>query len=139
VTLLSAVMLMMVATAASAANGNPAKWDKDGNGIPDVGVVVTGNETSVVDIGGGVTCKLRMNYRGTFDNDPYMDSGWIQNHYQCSDGTAYNYLFVHETDPRYTGNPDLAIWNTWEWHILTASGYGNIANPNHPHYAFPLP
>jgi len=52
---------------------------------------------------------------------------------RCSyryDGTgAYNYLIVHQTDPRYTGNPDWAIWDTWEYHVLTESGSGNLVRP----------
>ena len=63
-------------------------------------------------------------------NTPFMDAGWIQNHIVCSgsDGTAaYNYLIVHESDPRYTGNPDWAVWGNWEYHVLTESGSGNLA------------
>jgi len=36
---------------------------------------------------------------------------------------------VHETDPRYRGNPDWAIWGTWEYHVLTISEYGNLVRP----------
>jgi hypothetical protein len=69
-----------------------------------------------------------VNYRGDFGNTPYLDSGWIQNHWVCKgpDGTStFNYLFVHESDPRYTGDPEWEIWGTWEWKVLTESGYGN--------------
>jgi hypothetical protein len=33
---------------------------------------------------------------------------------------------VHETDPRYTGNPDWAVWGNWEYHVLTETGSGNL-------------
>lgn len=133
--------------------------DTDGNDIPDEGVVVNGHYTSVYtydaagdwywDLGDGRTqgsvesideldattltvCDYVVNYRGTFENDPFLDSGWIQNHINCrgyDDNGKYNYLIVHETDPRYTGNPDWAIWGTWEFHVLTESGSGNLVRP----------
>lgn len=80
-------------------------------------------------------CDYVVNYRGDFKGDPYQDDGWIQNHINCSgydDNNHYNYLMVHETDPRYTGNPDWAIWGNWEYHVLTISGYGNLARPEVP-------
>lgn len=80
-------------------------------------------------------CDYVINYRADFGNDPFMDAGWIQNHINCSgydDNNHYNYLIVHESDPRYTGNPDWAIWGVWEYQVLTISGYGNLARPmNH--------
>lgn len=80
-------------------------------------------------------CDYVINYRGDFGGDPYMDNGWIQNHINCSgydDNNHYNYLIVHESDPRYEGNPDWAIWGTWEFHVLTISGFGNLARPETP-------
>lgn len=139
-----------------------AKYDADGNGVPDAGVYVNGHYTSVYaydangdyywDLGDGrvqgtvgsvddldgatlTQCDYVVNYRADFGNDPFMDDGWIQNHIHCSgydDNAHYNYLIVSDTDPRYTGNPDLAIWGTWEYAVYTISGQGNIARPqNH--------
>ncbi len=154
------VLLAMPATvfAASTANGNPSKWDQDGNDIPDAGVYVTGHYTSVYaydndgnyywDLGDGrvqgtvgsvdeldqttlTVCNYVVNYRADFGNTPYMDAGWIQNHINCSgydDNGQYNYLIVHKTDPRYTGD-GIAVWGDWEYHVLTESHNGNIANP----------
>lgn len=141
---------------------NP-KWDVDDNGVSDAGIFVTGSYTALYaydaggdwywDLGDGriqgtvgsvddldsstlTTCDYVNNYRADFGNDPYMDAGWIQNHINCSgydDNGMYNYLIVHESDRRYTGNPDYAIWGTWEYIILTQQGDGNLvdrsANP----------
>lgn len=139
-----------------------ARYDKDENGIPDAGVMVNGHYTSVYaydapgdyywDLGDGriqgtvgsiddldqatlTVCDYVVNYRADFGNDPYMDSGWIQNHISChgyDDNGQYNYMIVHETDPRYRGNPDMAVWGNWEYFVYTISGSGNIARPyNH--------
>lgn len=139
-----------------------AKLDSDANGYPDKGVIVNGHYTSVYaydaggdwywDLGDGrilgsvgsveeldsdtaTVCNYVINYRGSFENDPFMDYGWIQNHINCKgydDNKKYNYLIVHKTDPRYRGNPDWAIWGEWEYHTLTESGSGNLARPvNH--------
>ena len=138
------------------------RYDKDNNGYPDAGVMVNGHYTALYaydangdwywDLGDGrvlgtvgsisdldqatlTTCDYVNNYRADFGNDPFMNSGWIQNHIRCDgyDGRAhYNYLIVHESDPRYRGNPDWAIWGTWEYHVLTQSGFGNLVRPiNH--------
>ena len=133
-----------------------AKYDQDGNGIPDAGVYVNGHYTSVYaydatgnwywDLGDGrvqgtvssvaalnaatlTRCDYVVNYRADFGNTPYMDEGWIQNHINCAgydDNGQYNYLIVSRTDPRYTGNPAWAEWGTWEYHVLTESGKGNL-------------
>lgn len=133
--------------------------DADGNGIPDEGVVVNGHYTSVYaydaagdwywDLGDGrvdgtvesvealdagtlTVCDYVVNYRGSFENDPFLDSGWIQNVINCrghDDNGKYFYAIVHETDPRYTGDPDWAIWGTWEYQTLVVSGSGNLARP----------
>lgn len=138
------------------------RYDQDGNGFPDEGVYVNGHYTSLYaydangdwywDLGDGrvqgtvgsvdaleqdtlTTCDYVVNYRADFGNDPYMNAGWIQNHINCSgydDNGQYNYLIVHETDPRYRGNPDWAVWGSWEYHVLTESGQGNLVRPyNH--------
>jgi len=106
--------------------------DADQNGYPDEGMVVSGNYNDVYSDADG-DCDLRVNYRGTFDNDPYLDSGWIQNHYVCRgpDGSTvtYNYLIVHESDPRYK-RPGEPIWGTWKIVVFTVGGDGNVVNPN---------
>lgn len=136
-----------------------ARYDQDENGYPDEGVVVTGVYTSLYaydasgawywDLGDGriqgtvgsveeleaatlTVCDYVNQYRGTFENDPFMDTGWIKNNIHCYgyDGNGtYNYLIVHQSDPRYTGNPDWAVWDTWEYHVVTESGTGNLARP----------
>lgn len=133
-----------------------SRTDADGNGISDAGVFVNGHYTSVYaydengqwywDLGDGrvmgtvnsvealdddtlTVCDYVNNYRADFGNDPYMNTGWIQNHINCSgfdDNGMYNYLIVHKDDPRYTGNPDWALWGDWEYHVLTQSGDGNL-------------
>lgn len=135
------------------------RYDQDGNGIPDDGMEVNGKYTSLYaydadgdwywDLGDGrvqgtvdsvddleqstlTVCDYQVQYRGDFGNDPFLDSGWIINDINCSgfdDDNTYNYLIVHETDPRYRGNPDWSIWNTWEYHTLTVSGSGNLVRP----------
>lgn len=136
---LSAITIGMLGTSSATAGTVPGqsgdRYDSDNNGYPDAGKVVSGNYTDIYSDADGV-CEVRVNYRGTFENTPYMDSGWIQNHYRCvaPDGstTTYNYLFVHQTDPRYTGNPEWSIWNTWEYQVLTEGGSGNAVRPvNH--------
>jgi FlaG/FlaF family flagellin (archaellin) len=135
------------------------KIDQDDNDIPDEDVTVNGKYTSLYayddlgdwywDLGDGrvqgtvasvddldagtlTTCDYQVQYRGNFENDPFMDSGWIMNNINCSgydDNGTYNYLIVHETDPRYRGNPDWSVWGTWEYHVLTESGKGNLTRP----------
>lgn len=160
--LLSVLVAVPAVLAGTTVPGHTDKWDSDNNGYPDAGVKVNGHYTSLYaydangdwywDLGDGriqgtvgsvadldeatlTTCDYVNNYRADFGNDPFMNSGWIQNHINCNgyDGNShYNYLIVHETDPRYTGNPDWAIWGTWEYHVLTESGMGNLVRPeNH--------
>jgi len=163
VVLLFALMIVPTVLAGTTVPGHSGdKYDADDNGIPDAGVEVNGHYTSLYayddngdyywDLGDGriqgtvgsvadldqttlTTCDYVINYRADFGNDPYMDSGWIQNLINCygyDDNGQYNYLIVHETDPRYTGNPDWAVWGTWEYHVLTESGQGNLVRPmNH--------
>ena len=143
--------------AGTAVPGHAKKSDEDGNGIPDAGVSVNGHYTSVYaedangdyywDLGDGriqgtvdsiddldqATLDVYdyvINYRADFGNDPYMNSGWIHNHINGrghSGNSHYNYIIVHETDTRYAGDPEWAIWGTWEHHVLTVNGLGNIA------------
>jgi len=141
---------------------HPNRIDKDGNGFPDVGVTVNGHYTSVYaydangdvywDLGDGrvrgtvgalndleqatlTRCDYVINYRASFDNDPFMDSGRIHNNIRCSgydDNSKYFYQIVHETDPLYRGNSDWSVWGTWEYHTKVTSGLGNLVRPvNH--------
>ena len=137
------------------APGQADRIDADGNGYSDAGVYVTGHYTALYaedgngdyyqDLGDGrvvgtvssvdeldaaslVTCDYQNTYRADYGNDPYMNEGWITNQINCSDGTHYSYLIVSQSDPRYTGNPDFAVWGTWEYHVLASSGEGNIVN-----------
>lgn len=154
--LVSALALAVPAMAKSTVVPGHQRYDRDNNDYPDAGVYVNGHYTSLYaydangdwywDLGDGriqgtagsvdgldqntlTTCDYVNNYRADFGNDPFMDAGWIQNHINCSgydDNGHYNYLIVHESDPRYTGNPDWAIWDTWEYHVLASSGEGNL-------------
>ena len=77
-------------------------------------------------------CTYIVNYRGDFGPDPYLDNGWIMNNISCPDG-QYHYLIVHQSDRRYTGNPDWAIWGSWEIIVYTESGEGNLVRrPERP-------
>lgn len=106
------------------------RYDADHNGITDAGVVVSGHYTQFA-----YDCEYVVNYRGDFGNTPYLDSGWITNSISCPDG-HYNYLIVHQSDPRYTGDPNLAEWETWEYHVLTESGSGNLAQTFYFHHPY---
>lgn len=137
------------------------RYDQDNNGYPDEGVTTVGKYTALYaedinadwywDLGDGrilgsvgsvddldaatlTVCDYQITYRANFENDPYMNSGWITNLINCHgyEDTQYNYLIVHETDPRYEGNPDWAVWGTWEYHIYAVSGYGNLVQPMLP-------
>ena len=98
---------------------------------------IYGTVASIDDLDGATltTCDYQVQYRAKFENTPYMDSGWILNDIRCygyDDNNTYNYLIVHETDPRYEGNPDWSVWGTWEYHVLSISGYGNLVMPMTP-------
>jgi hypothetical protein len=135
------------------------RMDSDKNGYPDPGVNVVGHYYSVYaydanadyywDLGDGrvqgsvgsvaeldeatlTVCDYVVNYRGDFNNDSFLNSGVIFNHIRChgyDDNGVYQYQIVHESDPRYRGNPDWAIWGNWEYHVLTESGAGNLVRP----------
>ncbi len=139
------------------APGQVDRIDSDGNGYSDAGVYVSGKYKALYaedtsgnyywDLGDGrvqgtvssvdeldpatlVTCDYENTYRADYGNDPFMNEGWITNNINCDDGTHYTYLIVSQTDPRYTGNPDFAVWGTWEYHVMASSGEGNIVH--HP-------
>lgn len=161
VIVLSLVAIPATALAdATTVPGHTDRLDSDDNGFPDEDVTVNGKYTSVYaydangdfywDLGDGrvqgtvdsiaeldqdtlTVCDYQVQYRGNFENDEFLDSGWIMNNINCSgfdDNGTYNYVIVHETDPRYTGNPE---WETfggdWEYHVLTESGSGNLVQP----------
>jgi hypothetical protein len=147
-------LLVLLAATTGFTQGKGRVVDADNNGFPDAGVVVGRHWESLYaydatgdwywDIGDGriigsvadpslldqdtvTTCKYVNSSRGTFENDPFQDSGWIQNHITCTgvDKGSFQYLIVHKTDPRYTGNA-WPIWDEWEYHALTVSGSGNL-------------
>ena len=155
-------LTITVGTAAASSTvvkGHQDRYDTDNNGYPDEGQEVNGHYTSLYaydasgdyywDLGDGrirgtvgsvddlnqqtlTTCDYIVNYRGTFDNDAFMDSGWIMNNIKCrgyAGKSNYKYNIVHETDPRYTGNPDWAIWGTWEHDVYVVGGEGNLVRP----------
>lgn len=160
--LISLLLVGSIVSAQTTVGNWQKRGDTDNNNIPDEGVIVNGHYTALYayddngdwywDLGDGriqgtvgsvgaldaatlTLCDYVINYRATFENDPFMDSGWIQNHITCSgydDNNVYHYLIVHETDPRYRGNPDWAIWGTWEYHGLIISGQGNLVRPMLP-------
>lgn len=77
-------------------------------------------------------CDYQVHYRGDFLNNAYQDTGWISNNIRCRgyDGNStYNYLIVHESDPRYTGTGTPEWGGTWEYHVQTESGVGNLEAP----------
>lgn len=136
--------------------------DEDDNGIPDEGEVVTGAYKSLYaydangdiyfDLGDGrvqgtvssvseldqetlTTCDYKNQYRGTFENDPFLDSGWVKNNINCKgydDNGNYNYTIVHNTDTRYTGERTVAFGGDWEYHVYTVGGQGNVVRPENP-------
>jgi hypothetical protein len=136
--------------------------DADNNGIPDEGEVVSGTYKAVYaydangdvyfDLGDGrvqgtvnaiaeldqstlTRCDYKNQYRGTYENDPFLDSGWVKNNINCKgydDNSNYNYTIVHETDPRYTGEKPATFGGDWEYHVYAVGGEGNTVRPeNH--------
>lgn len=137
--------------------------DEDDNGIPDEGEVVTGNYKAVYaydaegefyfDLGDGrvqgtvgsiddldqstlTVCDYKVQYRGKFENDPFLDSGWVKNQINCKgydDNGNYNFIIVHETDPRYTGTRPPTFGGDWEYHVDVESKLGNrLTGPKKP-------
>lgn len=159
---IAAITITLSAGVADAAKPT-SKTDADNNGYPDVGVVVTRHWTSLYaydwngdwywDLGDGRVlgtvgspddlddasyneCSYVNQSRGTFENNPYQDSGWISNHIDCNgtDGHGHwNYLMVHRTDPRFTGDAariaELDWGPDWEFKVLTELGTGNFFKP----------
>lgn len=139
--------------------------DDDGNGIPDEGEVVTGAYNAVYayddsgdyyfDLGDGrvrgtvdsindldrdtlTRCDYQVQYRGKFQNDPFLDSGWVKNNIRCSgydydNAQTHNYIIVHKTDPRYTGEGPETFGGDWEYHVDVEGGFGNkLTRPENP-------
>lgn len=137
--------------------------DEDDNGVPDEGEVVTGAYKAVYaydangdyywDLGDGrvrgtvdsideldqgtlTVCDYKIQYRGTFENDPFLDSGWVKNNINCKgydDDGNYNYVIVHETDPRYTGERPETFGGDWEYHVDVEDTFGNkLTRPASP-------
>lgn len=80
-------------------------------------------------------CDYKIQYRGSFENDPFLDSGWDKNEINCTgfdDNNTYSYTIVHMTDPRYTGEKPPAFGGEWEYSVYTIKGQGNIVNPYSP-------
>lgn len=161
--LTAAIASLLMPAAALAAKNGTSKTDADGNGYADAGVVVTKHWTSLYaydasddwywDLGDGRVygtvgsvadldsatlsrCDYSNNSRGSFDNTPYQDTGWISNSITCRgyDGHGHwTYLMVHDDDPRFSGDAarsDALGWGpSWEYKILTESGSGNLFKP----------
>lgn len=158
--LLAAMATLPGSAAAGAGCNIPRNGDADGNGIGDVGVQVVCNYTSYYaedasgnyywDLGDGrvytlgvsspdeldaatlTECFYQVHTRGSFENDPFQNTGDISNMIRCTgpEGTStYHYQIVASDDPRYTGDPEWAIWGNWEYHVSTESGTGNMAGP----------
>lgn len=74
------------------------------------------------------TCYYKNQYQGSFGNDPYLDMGWIKNNVVCKgyEPDNRNVLWVHESDPRYTGSGEPAFGGTWEVHVDSRRGEGNV-------------
>ena len=129
--------------------GHAKKCDQDGNGFCDDGVMVNGHYTALyafdangdwfLDYGddrpgspaGTVSsvdkledstltvCDYVINYRGDFGNDPFMDSGWVQNHIKCSGYSVKNGDIPRSTNFTidYPGG---------QYRVYTVSKEGNI-------------
>lgn len=137
--------------------------DEDDNGYPDEGEVVTGAYKAVYayddngdfyfDLGDGrvqgtvdsiddldqstlTVCDYTVQYRGKFENDPFLDTGWVKNQINCKgydDDGNYNFIIVHETDPRYTGDRPETFGGDWEYHVDVEGGFGNkLTRPENP-------
>lgn len=135
-------------------NNENDRYDEDDNGFPDEDVEVTGMYKALVayDANGNqyqrnpsgrgleygslddldpettTKCYYKVQYRGTFGNDPYMDTGWVKNEVVCKGYEPDNrtILWVHESDPRYTGDGKPAFGGDWEVHVDSQRGLGNV-------------
>jgi hypothetical protein len=72
-------------------------------------------------------CEYKVQYQGSFGDDPYLDMGWIRNNVVCKgyEPDNRNVLFVSQGDPRYTGE-GTPIWDTWEYFVDARRGEGNV-------------
>lgn len=73
------------------------------------------------------TCYYKVQYQGSFGDDPYLDMGWIRNNVVCKgyEPDNRNVLFVSQEDERYTGEGE-PIWGTWEYFVDARRGEGNV-------------
>lgn len=73
------------------------------------------------------TCHYKVQYQGSFGDDPYLDMGWIRNNIVCKgyEPDNQNVLYVSEEDHRYTGDGE-PIWNSWEYFVDARRGEGNV-------------
>lgn len=125
------------------------KYDLDNNGFPDVGVTTVGvyslqkfydafgytvwvfddhvvGDYTLLNFPTLTECTLHVRYRGEFQNDAGLDTGWLSYADNCSVHEKYlhNYLIVHVTDARYTGDPDCSVWEEWgDWEVITGCEY----------------
>lgn len=155
-TLLLLTVFATTASASTRVPGHDSdRYDQDTNGYSDAGQYINGHYTALYaydangdyywDLGDGriyktvatiedldsatlTTCDYVINYRADFGNDPFMNEGWIQNLVSCrgAENGNFNSLIVSQTDPRYTGDPDNAVWGTWEYHVDAWSQWGNV-------------
>lgn len=152
------LMLGTITHAATTVPGHTGgRYDKDNNGIPDAGVSVNGHYTAYYgydqwgnwywDLGDGrilgnvgspddldpytvTDCYYVISYRADFGNDSFMNSGWIKQTIRCVgyEPGVFTYHIVHESDPRYTGDPEWAVWGNWEYIVLAEKGVGNAVH-----------
>jgi len=80
-------------------------------------------------------CDNQIIYQGEFNDDDVLDNGWIIEKERCygynfAEPRIFVYLMVHESDPRYTNDPDQVVACTasgcWEYQTAVVSGNGNI-------------
>lgn len=78
------------------------------------------------------TCDYKIQYQGSFGDDPYLDVGWIRNNIVCKgyEPDNRNVLYVSEEDNRYTGE-GTPIWGTWEYFVDARRGRGNVLVTDH--------
>jgi hypothetical protein len=109
-------------------NNDDYYWD-----LGDGRVQGTVDSVEALDQATLTVCDYVINYRADFGNNPFMDSGWIQNLINCygyDDNGHYNYLIVSRDDPRFHEEYESPGWGAdWRYSVLTISGEGNVANP----------
>ncbi|WP_064094204.1 hypothetical protein [Rossellomorea aquimaris] len=133
------VTLVMLFTMSLMVSGVSAKSTVVPGQQTDDGSIPVGDVTGMYTQDDGVY-HYKVQYRGDFGGDPYLDSGWMINHITNTEtGEKYFYLIVHETDPRYTGE-GTPVWGSWEYHLAVSgnqsdpvdNGVIDINKPNHP-------